>query len=44
MISNALEGASKRVYNIGGAMMDSLRKGINIIRNADGTTQKVLKK
>ena len=44
MISNALEGASKRVYNIGGAMMDSLIKGINIIRNADGATQKVLKK
>lgn len=37
-------GLKQRVYSIGGQMMDSMKKGINIIRNADGSARKVLKK
>lgn len=37
-------GLKQRVYSIGGQMMDSVKKGINIIRNADGSARKVLKK
>jgi len=32
------------IYNLGGRMMNGLKKGINIIRNASGETQKVIKK
>ena len=43
-IANAFESAGKRIYNLGGKMMNGLKKGINIIRNADGTAKKVVKK
>lgn len=33
----------EQVYGIGGRMINALKKGINIIRRADGTTQKVIK-
>jgi hypothetical protein len=33
----------EQVYSIGGRLMNALKKGINIIRRADGTTQKVIK-
>lgn len=42
-ITNALESAGKKIYNLGGKMMNGLKKGINIIRNADGSTTKVMK-
>lgn len=32
------------IYNLGGRMVNGLKKGINIIRNASGETQKVIKK
>ena len=37
-------GVMDAIYNLGGRMMNGLKKGINIIRRADGTTQKVIKK
>jgi len=43
-ISNALHTAGQKVYNLGGRLMDGVKKGINIIRNADGSTSKVVKK
>lgn len=43
-IANAFESAGKSIYNLGGKMMNGLKKGINIIRNADGTATKVVKK
>lgn len=33
-----------KIYSVGGQLMDKVTRGINIIRNADGTTKKVLKK
>jgi hypothetical protein len=33
----------EQVYSIGGRLMNAVKKGINIIRRADGTTQKVIK-
>ena len=42
-ITNALESAGQKIYNLGGKMMNGLKKGINIIRNADGSTTKVMK-
>lgn len=41
---NAVEKVTSKIYNIGGQMMDTLKKGINIIVNSDGTVKKVLKK
>lgn len=41
---STVEKATSKIYNIGGQMMDTLKKGINIIVNSDGTTKKVLKK
>lgn len=38
------EKAASRVYSIGGQMMNTLRKGINIIVNSDGTAKKVVNK
>jgi hypothetical protein len=40
-VKAAAEG--EQVYGIGGRMMNALKKGINIIRRTDGTTQKVIK-
>lgn len=37
-------GVMESIYNMGGRVMNGLKKGINIIRRADGTTQKVIKK
>ena len=38
------EKVVKKIYSVGGQMLNSLRKGVNIIINSDGTTKKVLKK
>jgi len=43
-ITNAIDSAAQKVYNLGGRLMEGVKKGINIIRNADGTTTKVVKK
>ena len=43
-ISNALETAGQTIYNMGGKVMNSLKKGINIIRNSDGSSKKVVVK
>ena len=32
------------IYDLGGRKLNSLQKGINIVRKADGTTVKILKK
>lgn len=42
-IANALNSAGQKLYDVSGRMMNSLKNGINIIRNADGTSKKVLK-
>lgn len=34
----------QKVYSVGGQIMNGLKKGLNIIRKADGTTQKVVNK
>ena len=36
-------GVKGAIYNMGGRVMNALKKGINIIRRADGTTQKIVK-
>jgi hypothetical protein len=41
---NAETGVMQSIYNLGGRMVNGLKKGINIIRNANGETQKVIKK
>ena len=43
-LKNAASNMIDKVYNVGGKMMNGLRKGINIIRNADGSTTKVVEK
>lgn len=42
-ITSALQAAGQKIYNMGGKMMNGLKKGVNIIRNADGSTKKVMK-
>lgn len=45
-ISNAAvagKNSDNTVYSLGGRLMNTLKKGVNIIRRADGTTQKVIK-
>jgi len=37
------DSAAQVIYGVNGTRQQTLRKGVNIIRNADGTTQKVLK-
>ena len=39
----ALEALKQKIYDLGGRVMNGMKKGINIIRNADGSTQKVAK-
>ena len=34
----------EKIYSVGGQIMDKFTRGINIIRNADGSVKKVLKK
>ena len=41
---NAEKSLKEKIYSVGGQVMDTLKKGINIIRNADGSTKKVIKK
>jgi hypothetical protein len=45
---NSVEGTAEslkaKIYNVGGKLMNQIKKGINIIRNSDGSTQKVIKK
>ena len=41
-ITQSIDNAGHQLYNLGGRVMNSLRKGINIIRNSDGSTQKVV--
>lgn len=36
-------GVMDTIYSLGGRVMNAVKKGINIIRRADGTTQKVVK-
>lgn len=43
-ITNAIETAGQKIYDFGGRVLRGLKKGVNIIRNSDGTTTKVLKK
>ena len=35
-----IESLKRQVYDLGGRLMDGIRKGINIIRKADGTVEK----
>ena len=38
------EKIADKIYSVGGQLVNTLKKGINIIRNNDGTTKKVLVK
>lgn len=38
------EYVGSKIYSIGGHLRDAVKKGINIIRNADGSAKKVMKK
>ena len=40
---SAFESLKQKVYDLGGRVKNGLKKGINIIRRADGTTGKVVK-
>gem|GEM_PF-6496769 len=42
-IMAAMQSLKQKVYDLGGRMMNGMKKGVNIIQNADGTTKKVLK-
>ena len=42
-IMAAVQSLKQKVYDLGGRVMNSMKKGVNIIQNADGTTKKVLK-
>lgn len=39
---NAEMSLKEKIYSVGGQMMKSMKKGINIIRNSDGSTKKVM--
>lgn len=43
-LKNAAATAGQKVYNLGGRMMDGLKKGVNILRGEDGSAKKVIKK
>ena len=43
-VSTLFGGDVEGIYTVGGAKVNSLQKGVNIIRTADGKTQKVLVK
>jgi hypothetical protein len=43
-VSTLLGGDVEGIYTVGGAKVNSLQKGVNIIRTADGKTTKVLVK
>lgn len=41
---STLQNIAGRIYNMGGRMVDAVKKGISIVRGADGSTKKVLTK
>ena len=41
---NAANGAVKRIYTISGVSVNTMQRGINIVRTADGKTVKTIKK
>lgn len=43
-LKNVAASAGQKVYNLGGKMMNGLKKGVNILRGEDGTAKKVIKK
>lgn len=40
-IGSTFDALKQKVYDLGGRVMNGVKKGINIIRNADGSTRKV---
>ena len=36
------EEVKEKIYNVGGILMDGLKRGVNIIRGNDGTSKKVI--
>jgi hypothetical protein len=40
---STFEALKQKVYDLGGRVKNGLKKGINIIRRADGSTRKVVK-
>lgn len=38
------EAVKSKVYSVGGKLMDGLKRGVNIVRGADGSTKKVIVK
>ena len=40
---STFETLKQKVYDLGGRLKDGVKKGLNIIRNADGSTKKVVK-
>jgi hypothetical protein len=38
------QGLSSKIYSVSGKLMNALRKGVNIIRNSNGSTQKMIKR
>ena len=43
-LKDATKADGRTIYSLGGKKMEGLQKGVNIIRNADGTTRKVVVK
>ena len=43
-LKSAAAAAGQKVYNLGGRLVDSVKKGVNILRGEDGSAKKVLKK
>lgn len=43
-VKGELEGKPVQIYTVGGARVNALQKGINIVRTADGKAMKVVKK
>jgi hypothetical protein len=43
-IKEAAAAAGRKIYNLGGKLMDGLKKGVNIIKGEDGSAKKVIKK
>jgi hypothetical protein len=44
IVSRMADAAKQTIYNMGGRVIDGLKKGINIIRGNNGDSQKVIKK
>jgi len=38
------QGIGSKIYSVGGKLLNALQKGVNIIRNADGSTKKIINK